>query len=186
MALPNILNTLLPSFAVDYVAVFDQDFNQLFRDARAIKATIKEEAKVMEHPVENGTIITDHRIILPVEIDLAMILLPDVYQDVYEQIRQYYFSSTLLTIQTKSGIYNNQLIAAMPHEEDPDQFDVITLALSLKQVQFVTAQYGVIPKQPKNNTTVKRGTQQATTPATTKQTTIFGDAVNKITSFVRG
>ncbi len=28
----------------------------------------------MEHPVESGIIITDHRIILPVEIELSLIL----------------------------------------------------------------------------------------------------------------
>ena len=35
-------------------------------------------------------------------------------------------------------------------------------ALSLKQVQFVTVQYGVTPKNNSNNNTQKRGTQQGT------------------------
>lgn len=166
----NILSTLIPSFAVDTVAVFTQDFQQVFKEARAIKAVVKEEAKVMEHPVETGAIITDHRIILPVEIQLSMILLPDSYQDVYKVIRQYYLNSTLLVVQTRSGIYTNQLISSMPHEEDPDQYDVLVLALGLKEVQFVSAQYGVVPKEAKNSTTVRKGTQQGTTPSTTHQT----------------
>ena len=158
----NIINTLLPSFAVDYVAIFDQNYNQLFREARAIKAVVKEQSKVMEHPVESGAIITDHRILLPTEIELSLILASADYQSVYKSIRQYYLNATLLTVQTRSGVYIDQLIAAIPHEEDPAMFDALSIALSLKRVYFVTAQYGVIPKAASNTDTVDRGTQQGT------------------------
>lgn len=160
--LGNIVSTLLPSFAVDYVAIFDQNYNQLFREARAIKAVVKESAKVMEHPVETGAIISDHRIILPVEIDLSLILASSDYQSVYKSIRQYYLNATLLIVQTRSGIYENQIISALPHEEDPTMYNALTVALSLKQVFFVTAQYGVVPKHATNSNTVNRGTQQGT------------------------
>lgn len=170
--MPSIIDTLLPSFAVDYVAVFTQDFTQVFSEARAIKATVKEQAKAMEHPVESGAIITDHRIILPVEIELSMILQAPDYQDVYKTIRQYYLNGTLLVVQTRSGIYENQLIVSMPHEEDPAQFDALALALSLKQVQFVTAQYGVVPKSPQHATTVNRGTQQGTQASAPKESAL--------------
>ncbi len=180
----NILSTLLPSYAVDYVAVFDQDYNQVFRTAKAIKAVVKEHAKVMEHPVETGAIITDHRIILPVEIQLSLILTSEDYQDVYKVIRQFYLNGTLLVVQTKSGIYDNQLIQSMPHEEDPTQYDILTLALTLKQVQFVTAQFVIAPKQPKNNTTIKRGSQNSS-PANKEQTTFFYDIYNKSVSGVK-
>jgi len=166
-------NTLLPSYAVDYVAVFDDDFNQLFTEAKALKAVVKEQAKVMEHPVESGAIITDHRIIMPIEIDLSLILNSDEYPDVYQTIRQYYLNATLLTIQTKTGIYENQLISSMPHEEDPAQFDAVSLALSFKQVQFVTAEFGIVPAQPSNSTTVDRGTQQGTTATGNRGTVLL-------------
>lgn len=167
--MPNIIDTLLPSFAIDYVAVFTQDFTQVFPRARILKATVKEQAKVMEHPVETGAIITDHRIILPVEIELSLILQSADYADTYKTIRQYYLNATLLVVQTRSGIYDNQLIASMPHEEDPTQYDALTIALSLKQVLFVKATYGKA-KNPKNSSTVNRGTQQPTTPSAAKTT----------------
>lgn len=170
MAIGDIVNTLLPSYAVDYVAVFDQNYNQLFRNARAIKAVVKEQSKVMEHPVESGAIITDHRIILPVEIDLSLILASSDYQDVYTSIKQYYLNATLLIVQTRSGIYQNQLISSLPHEEDPTMFDALTVALSLKEVIMVTAQYSVTPKFPSNSATTNRGTQQSAS-ATSGQTT---------------
>jgi len=83
----SLIDTLLPSFAFDTVAVFNQDYEQLFRDARSIKAIVKEQAKVMEHPIETVAVITDHRIILPVEIELSLLLLSRSYQDTYKAIR---------------------------------------------------------------------------------------------------
>lgn len=170
MAITNIINTLLPSFAVDSVAIFDQNFTQLFRNARAIKAIVKEQSKVMEHPVETGAIITDHRIVLRIEIDLSLILSSVDYQDVYASIKQYYLNGTLLTVQTRSGIYTNQLISGLPHEEDPTMYDALTIALSLKEVIIVTAQFNISPKNRRNSNTVNRGQQQGT-PANTQQTT---------------
>lgn len=165
----NIINTLLPSYATDTVAIFDQDYNQLFRNARAIKAVVKEQSKVMEHPVESGAIITDHRIVLPVEIDLSLILSSSDYQDVYASIKQFYLNATLLIVQTRSGIYQDQLITALPHEEDPTMFDALTLALSLKEVIMVTAQYAT-PRHAASKNTANRGTQQPT-PAKPAQVT---------------
>jgi hypothetical protein len=171
-----VVASFIPSFGSDSVAIFDQDYQQLFQDARALKATVKEEAKLMEHPVESGATIVDHRIILPVEIELALILTSGAYQNTYNQIRDYYYNGTLLTIQTKSGIYQNQLIQSMPHEEDPSQYDVLTLILSTKQVIFVTAQYGTTPKNAANTNTVDRGTQQGAT-ANAVQTGSIGGTV---------
>jgi len=172
----NIINNLLPSYAVDTVAIFDQNYNQLFQQAKSIKVTVKENSKLMEHPIENGSIITDHRIILPIEIDMSLILASSDYTEVYKSIRQYYYNATLLVIQTRAGIYENQIIEAIPHEEDPDMYDAITIALSLKQVFYVSAQYAVAPKYPSDSNTQDRGTQygtQATAKATNDATQSF-------------
>jgi len=173
----NIISTLLPSAAVDYVAVFDQNFNQLFVQARSIKAIVKEQSKLMEHPLENGATLTDHRIIQPIEIELSLILASADYQDVYKQIRQYYLKAGLLVVQTRAGLYENQLIEAMPHEEDPNMFNALTIALKLKQILFVAPQFGIAPRFPSNSTTVNRGTQTSTAAPPAQQTTALQDLV---------
>lgn len=165
--MPTIFDNLIPHAAIDVVAVFDQNGQQLFRGARSIKAVVKEDSKVMEHPVETGAIITDHRIVLPVEIELSVIMQSQDYLDTYRSIRQYFLNATLVTVQTRSGTYTNQLIASIPHEEDPQQFDTLTMAISCKQVQFVTAQFGLKPRRPKHASTTDRGNLQPTTPSTT-------------------
>jgi hypothetical protein len=161
-AIQSVTNFISSLYAFDQVAVFTQDYVQVFRSARTIKATVKEEAKVMEHPVETGATIVDHRIILPVEIELSLILTPTDYQNTYDKIKEAYLNSTLFIVQTKSGIYENQLIQSMPHDESPDNYNTILIALNLKQVIFVTAQYGTTPKNASNTNTTNRGVQQGT------------------------
>ena len=155
----SIIDTLLPSFAYDQVAVFTQEYDQIFRNARAIKATVKEQAKVMEHPIETGATIGDHIIYLPVEIELNLILAPVDYVNTYKAIKSYYESATLLVIQTKTGIYTNQLIMGIPHEETPELYDAISLTLNLRQALFAVPEFAITPAAPQDSTTVERGQQ---------------------------
>jgi hypothetical protein len=69
----------------------------------------------------------------------------------------------------------------MPHEEDPEQYDAIALALKLKQAQFVTPQFASLPprqvRNPTNSSTVSRGEQQKTSQnstSTRSQSVLFG------------
>jgi hypothetical protein len=154
----------VPTAAVDVVGVFDDAFNQVFERARPIKAMIKESAKPMEHPVESGSTITDHRIINPVEITLFVILAADDYRSVYEQIKAYFLKSILLTVQTRTGIYKNQFVMEMPHDEDPEMFDTVALSIKTKEVLLVDAQAGRMTvgtvRNPANASTADRGEQQ--------------------------
>lgn len=166
-------NTFIPSAAFDEVAVYDQNFNQVFSNARPMHASIRDEAKVMEHPVETGATISDHIVFQPVEIDLSMILKSSNYRDTYQNIRQLYKAATVLIVQTKAGTYFNQLIQSIPHEEDPEIYDTIALSLRLKEVLFVTSisQALPTPKYPANSSTVSRGTVQPTN-TTVKNTSV--------------
>ena len=174
MALTNIK---IPSASADVVAVFDQNFSQVFSNARPIKATVMETSKVMEHPVENGTTITDHRIIDPIEIELSMVLLSGDYRSTYQQVKQLFKAGALLTVQTKSDSYQNMLIQQLPHDEDPEIYDTIILAVRLKEVNIVTAQFGTLPASKvankSNASTVGKGELQTTTPTAPRQSTAY-------------
>jgi hypothetical protein len=163
-----VINALIDTISLDQVAVFTQDFNQVFRTARKLKAVVKEASKIMEQPIETGAVIVDHRILLPTEITLSLVLNSADYPDVYKTIQQLYLNATLLIVQTKAGIYVNQLIQTIPHEEDPSQYNAITIELNLKQVLYVTPQYNVTPTNPNNSTKVQRGVQNPT-PAGSNQ-----------------
>lgn len=172
LILPN-----LPNAASDVVAVYDADFNQVFTEARPMKAMVNESSKTMEHPVETGITITDHRIILPIEIELSMVLASDAYRSVYEQIKQLFLDATLLTVQTKAGTHQNMIIESLPRDESPDMFTAVAVGLRLKEVKFVTAKFGTLPEKSVSDkaqsSTVNRGEQQPTNPSGAAQNTLL-------------
>lgn len=153
----------MTSAAQDVVAVLNSDFEQVFADARAIKATVMRESKTMEHPLETGATVTDHRIVLPVRVELSLLLATEDYPTVYQQIRDLFNRGELLTVQTRVDSFTSMLIQKMPHDETPEMFDGVALALTLQEAQFVQPQFATIKVQrPKDSNTVKRGQQQPT------------------------
>lgn len=152
-----------PTNAQDVIAVLRSDFLQVFESARAIKATIVRASKAMEHPLETGATITDHRIVLPTTVELSLILASGDYRAVYQQIADLFKRGELLTVQTRVESFNSMLIEKMPHDETPDMLDGVTLALSLKEAQFVQPQFSPLKvRRARDSNTVQRGQQQPT------------------------
>jgi Dit-like tail protein len=166
------------SYAVDVVGVFDSDFNQIFPEARPIKASVREAAKVMEHPVEDGSTITDHRVIEPTEIELTVLLTNEEFRDTYNKIRTYFRQTETLIVQTYTGSYPDMIIEAMPHDESGGDVGMIPIALKLREVLLVTAQFQALPPAAvapgangagkRNASTVKRGEQTGKTETPTQ------------------
>lgn len=134
-----------PFATQDVVAVLN-GFDQVFRDARPMKASVKEDAKLMEHPVEDGSVITDHMVLQPVEIELTMTLTPETYQETFWEIKDLFHAGTLLTVLTKADTYANMLIQGVPHDEVPEIFDTFTLFVKLKETTIVRAEFAAVYK----------------------------------------
>lgn len=173
--MPNIFRSLIPTFGGKTVFVTDQQGNEVFPRAQSMRVEVKPESMPMEHPVESGATITDHRILKPIEIEMSMVLSTEDYQDVYKEISGYYANGTLLIVHCRAGTFQNQLIQGIPHTEDADQYDAIILSLKLKQVLIAitpsassvapgvsaNSQTPMVtaPRNAVNTTTVQRGTQ---------------------------
>ena len=146
---------------VDKVLILDQgSYTPVFEDAYPMKAIVRERARAMEHPIETGSIITDHRIILPIEIEIPLIVSAEFYQPTYQLIKQIYLSSALLMIQTRTSVYPNMMIAAMPHEETPEMFSAVTIALTFKEVVFAQPVSNFAPADPTQRDAAVQGQQQ--------------------------
>jgi hypothetical protein len=177
--MPNIAESLIPTFGGDTTLVTDQNGTPVFPQARIMEVEVRPVANTMKSPLETGATITDHIVFMPVEIELSLILQSEDYKDTYKEIIHYYSTATLLIVQCKAGIFTNQLIQAPPHKEDSDHYDAIVLSLRLTQVLIAqtvtttqinapnvpntprTAPTQIVPASPKNSTTVQRGTQNA-------------------------
>lgn len=160
---------MTPTQAVDVVAVFDSNLNQLYEGARAMRASVAPSSKLMEHPIENGATKTDFRIILPIEITLSVVLRSSEYRDVYEQVRNSFNNGDSVIIQTRASTYENMMLMDMPHEESPDNIDTLIMNLKYKEVLEFNTQFLPLPasavKNKTKQSTKNRGQQKGSTPA---------------------
>lgn len=119
---------------IDVVQVIDQQtMRQVFSAARPLRAEVRELAKVSKYPLETGSISADNRVSLPTEINLLVFIPADAYASVYPQIRNAWLGATLLSVQTRTGVYKNMVLEGIPHLEEPEMFTGITMELKLSE-----------------------------------------------------
>lgn len=181
-ALTAAKSLLIPTKAVDVVAITGAGFLPLFSLARPLTASVFELADLMEHPLETGAVIADHIVFRPVEVELPLLCVGEVaYRSTYAAIRATFNAGTLLTIRTRTGSYPNMVISDLPHDETPNEFDAISIRLRLREARFVTPKTGLSQDQvqdPKQASTTNRGSQQTTTPSTAKATQVTSTATS--------
>lgn len=159
------LDLLNNGSSVDVVGIYNGTLRQVFAEARPLNAEVRESSMIMKHPVETGTVIADNHIINPVEINILLIIKSEFYNSVYGQIKQAFVSSELLSVQTRTGLYSNMIIADMPHIENPDAYDAVTMHLRLVEILYVVPvsvatqplPANFSPAEPANSSTVQTG-----------------------------
>lgn len=165
------MSLLRPTAAIDVVAVLGPGFSPLFALARPLTATVYEDARLMEHPLEMGSVIADHIVIEPMEIEMPCIVTGELeYRNTYSAIKAAFTTGTLLTVVTRTGVYPSMVITAMPHEERPQSFNAIEMRIRLRHAVFVQPQSTALSESQTQNpaqaSTQQRGAQQTTpTPA---------------------
>lgn len=161
----------------DVVGVYDAQFRKVFASSRYMKSSVMEGAKVMEQPLEDGSVIAEHRIILPVEAELMVYLLPADFRNAYQQIKEAFLAGTLFSLKTRVTMHSNMLISRMPREETAEDADLIKLLVSFKETKFQKAQFQALPprkvKSKNDASTVKRGDQSGKSNGSTAYRTIF-------------
>lgn len=184
---------LVPTKAVDVVAITGAGFVPLFSAARPLTASVYELADLMEHPLETGAVIADHIVFRPVEIELPLLCIGEaVYRSTYAALRATFNAGTLLTIRTRTGSYPNMVISDLPHDETADEFDGISIRLRLREARFVTPKTGLSQDQvqdPKQASTINRGAQQtsaANASTSTKASSTFSNSGAGQTPSVKG
>jgi len=170
----------------DVVGLWRDDFKQFCALSRPMNCRVTEPTKNMEHPVESGSVITDHRVILPVEIEMSLVMDADSFADQYAQLRTAMKNATLLYVHTRTSVYGNMIITDMPHDENPDQYDTIAVSLRLKEVILVTATFEPLPPrsvQNKDNSSTKdRGQTQKKDPQPKAQAKVKQSLASRLIS----
>jgi hypothetical protein len=133
------------SYAVDVVRITDEAGNQLFTQARAMRAAVNRSSSLCEHPLETGNTIADYKVIKPNISQLTMFIPADAYGSVYKEIEQAYTDSASLIVQTRASSFANMVITDMPHDEAPDLGDSVAVSLTLKEVVWFTSSVETMP-----------------------------------------
>lgn len=167
----------------DRVAVLDSNFTQVFPNARPLKATVRENSRLLDHPIETGQVITDYSIVLPIEIELPIIMEALYYADTYQQIRALYSSKALLTVQTLTTNYPNMVIAEMPHDEKPEMFDAVSLLLKFREIQLNPTTSTYSPADPTQEDTAALGQQSSYAIVPVAQQSVTGVTATSTSGF---
>ena len=155
--------------AVDVVGVYDVDFNQVFPDARPLKASVSDEATFFKHPLESSATRTDHIIFQPIKITMSVMMSGDDYKSVYQQIKQIYRNQIQLIVQTKTDTYEDIYIQSIPHEESPENYDSIIMNLALEETKVAVTEITFAPESEADNDTTSRGQQEPETPSNVQE-----------------
>lgn len=155
-----------------------QELRQVFKNARPVSIETRSNIQYMVHPTETGSNLTDHRIILPREVSLKLILSNGEFHNTYQEIHKLATDSTLLTIQTKSDTFRNMAIDRLPSIETADAIDTVSIELKLREIQFEITSSGVLNNanvaNPKDSDTENRGSLLNSNPVTMNLNTLFG------------
>lgn len=154
-----IIDALLPLRSEDIVGVFNDAGEQLFVrgtpqnqtfgfstnrffggqiKAQPLSMNVSRETQVFSHPLEDGTVITDHRIILPIQIQMKFIISEDSTGSIYQEFENLLNFATEVNVKTKARTFPRMFVSSLPHLEDPSKFNALELDIVFTERQTIT------------------------------------------------
>ena len=127
-------------------------------------ADVKESSRVMEHPLENGAVVADHQVQMPVEIRLQIVMPYYLYDDIVEDLRKLKETGQLVSVHTKGGVYTDMVFVDIPHREAVDNVSRLSFDCTLRQAMQVQGQTSQLTEKDvvhvSDASTVKGGLKQ--------------------------
>lgn len=127
-------------------------------------AEVKESSRVMEHPLENGSVVADHQVQMPVEIRLQIVMPYYLYDDIVEELRRLKQNGTLVSVHCRGGVYTDMVFVDIPHNERAENVSRLSFDCTLRQAMLVSGEEVTLTEadvqQPANSSTVKSGLKQ--------------------------
>lgn len=144
--LSNIVNgvsALIDFFSKKQIAIYNASgeatsFNEVLSKLSIMGVYTNPTITVMKQPIETGQLISDHKIINPIQIQVEGVIEQINLGSIFSEARNLFETSTLLTVQTKYGTYTNMIISAMPTTCDTRMYDAVGIVLQMEEVLFVS------------------------------------------------
>lgn len=149
------------------IRVTDNESNEeIWTELVHMGLTTNRTATVMQHPLETGASVMDHRILDPTELTMRVIATKNDYRNVYASIQSYHRNSMLVKIHTRTRVNRNMCIVAFPDEQDPELFDAISMEITFREMAFVTPSQGTMTeentREKADSNTVQQGQKSPT------------------------
>lgn len=146
------------------VAIYVQDNNiEALTNALIFEGSATVDKKLMEHPKEDGTVITDHVIDDPSKCNIKLLIYDDDAETLNE-LMEYYRNSTVLTVKIKNEVFSNLVLNSKPLSADSEHYNATVYNLAFKEVQEAVTQFVEMPqnqvKNPTNASRIKTGHKQ--------------------------
>ena len=150
---------------VQNIAIYEQDKNQqILTGLQFLDGSAQIDKKLMEHPKEDGTLITDHIVNEPTQVSLQVLVADDDAISLNE-LKDLYKNSTPVIIKLKNELHTNLVMSGKPMKADSSHYNYTVYDLSFKEIQEAVTLYVkmTVPqvKQKKNASKVNTGHKQA-------------------------
>lgn len=155
----NVILRIVQNLKNKNFAVY-KDNDEVLKGVQFLDGSVDDDAKLMDHPLENGAVITDHVVFNPNKASFSIIV-DDDEQGALSEINEYYRNATPLTIKAKGELFPNMVICAKPFKMSSNYFNKTAYSLSMRAIQVAETQYVKMTteqvKNPKDSSTVKSG-----------------------------
>ena len=123
-----------------------------------LSAEVIEDCKLTEHPLENGQVLADNKVILPTEINVQITLPAQDYKDKLATLKKYKDENKMIYIETKFGSYPNMQIVSIPCSMNINNINRLTFNVKFREV-LVSGQNVVVSENVADSDTINTGTQ---------------------------
>ena len=144
---------------IQQLAVLDNEtLTPIFVSANIMRMGVSEEKRATKFATETGATRSDHVVTNPGEIQIDFELATVDDKDQMEEMRDYFLTDRLVTVQTRLGTYPSMLIVMFPQEQSARIG--ASVSMRLQEWQEITAEYGEAMANPAQGGTKKRGNIQ--------------------------
>ena len=114
---------------------------EVLADCSIIRCTVSDKARLMEHPLEMGSKIIDHKVFEPITANLQIAMPISGFETECATLKELYRKGTMLSLQTKAYVYDNLQIAGIPHEETAENINRLVFNIELREAQVTQSVY---------------------------------------------
>ena len=141
-----------------------ENLTEVLTGLQITRIAFEDNAKLFEHPIETGAVITDHEIFDPCKVVIQAYISNDDASTLTE-LEQLYLSGTPLKIRAGNKIIPKAIIASKPFEINGTIFDKTLYSIAFKEYFEVTPTYSKMPprkvRKKANASRVNKGVKQA-------------------------